>query len=76
MGEAISAIITTFNNNGPGIGIIGPLENFGMLSNFSKWVCSIAMLIGRLEIFPILILFMPSTWRKRKKLKKEKSALN
>jgi len=73
IGEAFSAIITTFNNNGPGIGIIGPLENFGMLSNFSKWVCSAVMLIGRLEIFPILILLMPSTW-KRKKSKQQKSA--
>ena len=68
--ESIFAVFTTFNNAGPGVGVIGPMENFGLLTNFSKWILSFLMLVGRLEIFPILILLVPSTWKVRKKAKK------
>lgn len=64
---ALSATICTFNNAGPGIGIIGPIGNFSSLGWATKWLLSILMLLGRLEIFPLLIIFMPSTWRKKKK---------
>ncbi len=59
-----SAVLATFNNIGPGIGRVGPMENFALYSQLSKWVLIFDMLAGRLEIFPMLILFVPSTWKK------------
>lgn len=56
-----TAAAATFNNVGP---FFGELENFGDYSAFSKLIMSFAMLLGRLEIYPILILFMPATWKK------------
>ncbi len=58
-----TAITATINNIGPGLNMVGPTCNFSIFSGFSKIVMSIAMLIGRLEIFPILILASPVTWR-------------
>ena len=63
-GTAISAVITCTNNIGPGINSVGPMENFSFLSDFSKAVLSADMLLGRLEIFPILVLFSRHTWRR------------
>lgn len=60
----ITSVITCINNVGPGLGGVGPVENFADLSSFSKLVLSADMLIGRLEIFLIMILFIPSTWKK------------
>lgn len=68
--ESIFAVFTTFNNGGPGIGVIGPMENFGLLAGGTKWLLSFLMLVGRLEIFPILILLVPSTWKIRKKTRR------
>ena len=59
-----SAVAATFNNIGPGFGAVGPVSNFASYSIVSKIVLSLDMLIGRLEIFPILLLFAPSTWKK------------
>ena len=59
-----SAVAATFNNIGPGLGAVGPVSNFSAYSVLSKIVLSLDMLIGRLEIFPILLLFAPSTWKK------------
>ncbi len=61
----ISAVITCFNNIGPGFEMVGPTCNFAAYSTFSKLVLIMDMLAGRLEIFPILILFSRSTWRHR-----------
>lgn len=62
----VSAVIACFNNVGPGIGnVVGPVGNYAALSAFSKIVLSLLMLIGRLEIYPILLLFLPKTWSKR-----------
>jgi trk system potassium uptake protein TrkH len=61
--SAFSAIIACINNAGPGLGVVGPASNFGVLNNFQTWVCTAAMLIGRLEIFTVLILFTPQFWR-------------
>ena len=62
---AVSAAATAISNVGPGLGdIIGPNGNFSQLSDFSKWILSFAMLLGRLELFAILVLFIPSFWRK------------
>lgn len=59
-----TAIIATFNNVGPGLNIVGPVGNYSIFSNLSKLTLSFIMLAGRLEIFPILILFSPITWKK------------
>jgi len=62
---SISAAATTISNVGPGLGdMIGPNGNFSELSDFSKWILSFAMILGRLELFAILILFVPSFWKK------------
>ena len=60
----VTAVISTLNNIGPGLGAVGPLGNFGGFSNLSKWVMSCAMLAGRLEFYPLLILFTPYTWKR------------
>ncbi|TAH74815.1 MAG: TrkH family potassium uptake protein [Anaerolineaceae bacterium] len=59
-----TAVATTLNNVGPGLEIIGPMGNFGGFSDLSKLVMMFNMLAGRLEIFPILVLFSPSTWKR------------
>ena len=60
-----SAVLCTFNNIGPGLEAVGPTCNFSQFSDLSKLVLSWAMLAGRLEIFPMLILFSRDTWKKR-----------
>lgn len=62
--SAFSAIIACINNAGPGLGVVGPASNFGVLTDFQTWVCTLAMLIGRLEIFTLLIIFTPRFWQK------------
>ena len=59
-----TAALTCLSNMGPGLGLIGPNGNFSIFSDFSKLLMSLLMLIGRLEIYPILVLFFPSVWRK------------
>lgn len=59
-----TAVAATFNNIGPGLAQVGPIENFGCFSNFSTVILTIDMLAGRLEIFPLLILFMRDTWKR------------
>lgn len=61
----LSAALCTFNNIGPGLDAVGPTCNFGAFSNFSKLLLSFSMLAGRLEIFPILVLFSKYTWTQR-----------
>jgi trk system potassium uptake protein TrkH len=61
---ALSAIIACINNACPGLGLVGPGSNYGVLTDFQTWVCSAAMLLGRLEVFTILVLFTPTLWRK------------
>lgn len=62
--SAFSAVAATFNNIGPGMGIVGPTSNYASFSNINKVMLSLIMLLGRLEIFPILILFSPSLYKK------------
>ena len=63
--SALSAAATAISNVGPGLGdTIGPNGNFSEISNNSKWILSFAMILGRLELFAILVLFIPSFWRK------------
>ena len=62
---SISGAATSISNVGPGLGeLIGPNGNFSQLSDFSKWVLSFGMILGRLELFAILVLFLPSFWQK------------
>ncbi len=62
--SAISGAATSISNVGPGLGdMIGPNGNFSQVSDVSKWILSFAMLLGRLEIFAVLVLFLPSFWR-------------
>ncbi len=62
---SISGAATSISNVGPGLGeIIGPNGNFSSLSSPSKWALSMGMILGRLELFAILVLFIPSFWRK------------
>jgi trk system potassium uptake protein TrkH len=62
--SAFSAIIACINNAGPGLGQVGPAGNYAGLTDFQAWVCTFAMLIGRLEIFTLLIIFTPHFWRR------------
>ena len=60
-----SATVACFNNIGPGLSGVGPTASYADYSTLSKIVLSFAMLLGRLEIFPMLIVFSPSTWTKK-----------
>lgn len=60
-----TAVLTTLNNVGPGLAQVGPVDNFADFSWFSKLVLSLDMLVGRLEILPIMMLLAPQTWRKK-----------
>ena len=62
--SALSAVLACFNNFGPGLGTVGPSSNYQSLTDFQTWVCTSAMLVGRLEIFTVLILFTPRFWKR------------
>lgn len=61
---AFSAVVACFNNTGPGLNQVGPATTFASLTDFQTWVCSFAMLLGRLEIFTLLVVLTPAFWRK------------
>jgi trk system potassium uptake protein TrkH len=61
---AIGASIASLGNIGPGIGMVGPVENFAFMPDAGKWFLSLLMLLGRLELFTVLMLFSPHFWRK------------
>jgi len=63
--SAFSVVSATFNNIGTGVGTLGDTFNYSSLSNMSKIILSISMLLGRLEIFPVLILFSPKIYKNR-----------
>ena len=60
-----TAVAATFNNIGPGLAGVGPMSNFAAYSIFSKFVLMLGMLIGRLELYPIILLMMPATWKRK-----------
>jgi trk system potassium uptake protein TrkH len=62
--SSFSAIVASINNSGPGLGAVGPVKNYGSLTDAQTWICTAAMLLGRLEIFSVLVLFTPTFWRK------------
>lgn len=59
-----SAVASCFNNIGPGLELVGPMSNYTCFSSFGKVLLSFAMLFGRLELYPMLLLFIPAAWRK------------
>ncbi|MDR3427570.1 MULTISPECIES: TrkH family potassium uptake protein [Silvimonas] len=61
--SSFTAIVACLNNTGPGLGVVGPAANFSVFAPLQIWVCTFAMLLGRLEIFSVLILFTPAFWR-------------
>ena len=61
----ISSVSACFNNVGPGFGAVGPISNYSNFNGFSKIILSFAMLMGRLEIYPLLLALIPSTWYKK-----------
>ena len=61
---AFSAIVACINNTGPGLNQVGPATTYAALSDFQTWVCTFAMLLGRLELFTLLIVMTPAFWRK------------
>lgn len=61
---AITAVMACINNMGPGLGLVGPAGNYAVLTDFQTWVCTLTMLLGRLELFTMLVLLTPAYWRK------------
>ena len=66
IGTNFSAVASCFNNIGPGFELVGATQNFSIYSDLSKIILSLDMLLGRLEIFPLLLLFSPDTWSRRR----------
>ncbi len=64
MVTALGSVVASLGNIGPGFGSVGPTDNYAHLGDFTKWILSLDMVMGRLEIMTILILFLPQTWRK------------
>jgi trk system potassium uptake protein TrkH len=62
--SAFTAVIASINNAGPGLGVVGPASNYGVLDGVQTWILSFVMILGRLEIFTVLVLFTPAFWRK------------
>lgn len=60
---AFTAVLACVNNIGPGLGAVGPAANFGVLSDFQTWVCTLGMLLGRLELLSVMVLLTPQFWR-------------
>ncbi len=61
--SSFSAVIATINNAGPGLGVVGPAGTYEPLTDFQTWVCTASMLVGRLEVFVIIVPFTPAFWR-------------
>ncbi|HTY04275.1 MAG TPA: potassium transporter TrkG [Rhodocyclaceae bacterium] len=62
--SSITAIVACINNAGPGLNVVGPAQNYQSLTDFQTWVCSAAMLIGRLEVMTVFVLITPAFWKK------------
>lgn len=62
--SAFTASLTCLSNVGPGLGSVGPVDNFDHLTGLAKWILTLCMLLGRLEIYAILVLFIPEFWRR------------
>lgn len=60
---AFSAAVACVTNMGPGLGAVGPASTYAVLTDFQTWVCTFAMLLGRLELFTLFVVMTPSFWR-------------
>jgi trk system potassium uptake protein TrkH len=61
---AFTAVVACVNNIGPGLGEVGPAVNYGGLSDFQTWICTLAMMLGRLELLSLFVLLTPEFWRR------------
>ena len=62
--SAFTAVVACINNTGPGLGQVGPASNYQGLTDAQTWICTVVMLLGRLELFSVLVLFTPQFWRR------------
>ena len=62
--SAFTAVVACVNNTGPGLGQVGPANNYQGLTDAQTWICTVVMLLGRLELFAVLVLFTPQFWRR------------
>ena len=62
--SSFTAVVASINNTGPGLGVVGPSTTYEILTDFQTWVCTFAMLLGRLELFTLLVVMTPAFWRK------------
>ena len=62
--EALGAITASIGNVGPGLGASGPAGNYAMMPEIVKWILAVYMLLGRLELFTVMLIFTPAFWRK------------
>jgi trk system potassium uptake protein TrkH len=60
---ALSAVVASINNMGPGLNLVGPATTFAALTDFQTWICTLAMLLGRLELFTMVVIFTRTFWR-------------
>ena len=61
--SAFTAVVASINNAGPGLNVVGPASNFAPLTDFQTWICTFAMLLGRLEVFTLFVVLTPTFWR-------------
>lgn len=61
---AFSAVAACIFNVGSGLGLVGPVENYGFISLAGKWILIFCMLLGRLEVYTVVVLFVPAFWQK------------
>ncbi len=61
---AFSAVVACMFNIGPGLGAVGPADNYGHLPGLAKWILSVCMIAGRLEFYTLVVLLTPAFWRK------------
>jgi trk system potassium uptake protein TrkH len=61
---SISAVLACIGNIGPGLGSVGPTDNFAHIPVFGKWVLTLCMVLGRLEVYTVIVLFVPEFWKK------------
>ena len=62
--EALGVVVSSIGNTGPGLGAFGPAYSFNALPDLAKWISAMLMLLGRLELFTILLMFTPNFWKK------------
>ena len=62
--SSFGAVVALINNTGPGLGQVGPFKTYHSLTPLQHWICIVTMLLGRVEIFSVLVLFTPAFWRK------------